>query len=73
MNQPRNIALAPPTSSYGFHCALKGLDFAQAIAQVTEALKTEVASVAHEVRARLERVRSMLIGPSGSIPTTLKE
>ena len=34
-------SLPPPTSSYGFHCELKNMDFSQAIDVVTEALKTE--------------------------------
>lgn len=35
--------LAPPaaTASYGFHCDLEVMDFAQAVTLVTEALKTE--------------------------------
>jgi uncharacterized protein (DUF302 family) len=33
--------LAPAASSYGFHCVLQDLSFAQAVALVTEALKTE--------------------------------
>jgi len=31
----------PSTTGYGFHCALKATDFAQAVTLVTEALKAE--------------------------------
>ena len=41
MNHPHNVLPAPAASNYGFHCVLKDLSFAQAIAVVTEALKTE--------------------------------
>ena len=65
MNHPRAIASAPPTSSYGFHCVLQPQAFAQAVAPVTVALKTEgfdpeLGRRAHEARERLERVRSAL-------------
>lgn len=35
--------------SYGFHCQLKGRDFADAVARVTEALKTEGFGVLTEI------------------------
>lgn len=35
--------------SYGFHCQLKGSDFADAVARVTEALKTEGFGVLTEI------------------------
>lgn len=41
MTHPQDVPLAPAASSYGFHCVLSDLSFAQAIARVTEALKTE--------------------------------
>ena len=31
----------PSTASYGFHCGLRAMDFAQAVTLVTEALKVE--------------------------------
>ena len=37
------------TSSYGFHCVLPRQDFAQAVAQVTEALKTEGFGILTEI------------------------
>ena len=37
----RDIASAPSASSYGFHCFLQPQTFAQGVALVTEALKTE--------------------------------
>jgi uncharacterized protein (DUF302 family) len=41
MNVTAETLLSPSASSYGFHCALPTQDFAQAVARVTEALKTE--------------------------------
>ena len=41
MNHPRDGAAEPLAPSYGFHCLLQGRDFAQSVALVTEALKTE--------------------------------
>lgn len=41
MNHPSQASVAPESSSYGFRCRLGGLTFPQAIAAVTEALKTE--------------------------------
>ena len=40
MQAPHAVA-APPASSYGFHCVLQGMNHAEAITVVTEALKTE--------------------------------
>ncbi len=41
---------APPTpASYGFHCLIADTDFAQAVARVTEALKTEGFGVLTEI------------------------
>ena len=39
----------PSASGYGFHCVLPGQDFAQAIALVTEALKTEGFGILTEI------------------------
>lgn len=36
-----STTLTPSTAGYGFHCALPGSDFSQAVTLVTEALKTE--------------------------------
>ena len=42
MNQTQDADPPAPTdSNYGFHCVLQNLSFSQAIAAVTEALKTE--------------------------------
>ena len=41
MTHPQQMVSAPAPSNYGFHCVLKGLNFTEAIAAVTEALKTE--------------------------------
>ena len=41
MNAAQKVAIAPANSSYGFHCVLPPMDFAQAITRVTEALKPE--------------------------------
>ena len=41
MNAAQKVATAPVISSYGFHCHLPSMDFAQAITRVTEALKAE--------------------------------
>ena len=49
MNHPRVIASAPPTSSYGFHCVLQPQAFVQAVALVTEALKTEGFGILTEI------------------------
>jgi uncharacterized protein (DUF302 family) len=49
MNPTQDIAPAPAASSYGFHCVLKGLGFAQAVALVTEALKTEGFGILTEI------------------------
>ncbi len=41
---------APTTSTpYGFHCELPGVDFPQALARVTEALKTEGFGILTEI------------------------
>ena len=47
MNHPHDNAL--PASSYGFHCILPQQDFAQAVARVTEALKTEGFGILTEI------------------------
>jgi|GEM_PF-92923 len=41
MISTQRTGLVPAASSYGFHCVLQDLSFAQAVALVTEALKTE--------------------------------
>ena len=41
MTHPQQAVSAPAPSNYGFHCVLQGLNFTEAIAAVTEALKTE--------------------------------
>jgi uncharacterized protein (DUF302 family) len=41
MNPTQNTAPAPADSTYGFHCVLQEQNFTQAVAKVTEALKTE--------------------------------
>jgi uncharacterized protein (DUF302 family) len=49
MTSPQPLVSAPPASSYGFHCVLHGLSFAEAIAAVTEALKTEGFGILTEI------------------------
>jgi hypothetical protein len=56
MNRLQENASPASAPSYGFHCALQPQLFEQGVALV------EVARVAHEVRQRLERVRSALGG-----------
>ena len=41
MTHPQQVSSAPTPSKYGFHCVLKDRKFAEAVAAVTEALKTE--------------------------------
>ena len=41
MNATQSTAPAPAASNYGFHCVLQNQSFAQAVAKVCEALKTE--------------------------------
>lgn len=49
MNHTEDSAAAPPASSYGFHCVLPPLDFAQGVALVTEALKDEGFGILTEI------------------------
>lgn len=42
-------SIAPPTSAYGFHCLLPRQNFAQTVATVTEALKTEGFGILTEI------------------------
>ena len=49
MTHPQDNASTPSASSYGFQCVLPGQDFAQAIARVTEALKTEGFGILTEI------------------------
>ncbi len=41
MTHRQQLSSAPAPSKYGFHCVLKGRNFAEAVAAVTEALTTE--------------------------------
>jgi uncharacterized protein (DUF302 family) len=49
MTNPQQAVSAAPASSYGFHCVLQGLSFAEAIAAVTEALKSEGFGILTEI------------------------
>ena len=49
MTHIQENASTPSASSYGFHCVLPGQVFAQAIARVTEALKTEGFGILTEI------------------------
>jgi len=50
MNTPgTSAASVPQGASYGFYCALHGLGFDEAVARVTEALKTEGFGVLTEI------------------------
>ena len=49
MTDPQDTASAPSAASYGFHCVLPQQAFAQAIASVTEALKTEGFGILTEI------------------------
>lgn len=49
MTHPQPLVSAPPASSYGFHCVLQGRSFAEALAAVTEALKTEGFGILTEI------------------------
>jgi len=47
---PTPATQAPPTpAAYGFHCEIADTDFAEAVARVTEALKTEGFGVLTEI------------------------
>ena len=48
MSMP-DTSLAPSASAYGFHCVLPNQDFAQTVATVTEALKTEGFGILTEI------------------------
>ena len=47
--KPQDNASTPPVSSYGFHCVLQPQAFAQGVALVTEALKTEGFGILTEI------------------------
>ena len=47
--KPQDKASTPPVSSYGFHCVLQPQAFAQGVALVTEALKTEGFGILTEI------------------------
>ena len=49
MNAMPDTTLALRLRSYGFHCVLPKQDFAQAVARVTEALKTEGFGILTEI------------------------
>jgi uncharacterized protein (DUF302 family) len=49
MSHPQDNVSMPPASSYDFHCVLQGQDFAQGVALVTEALKTEGFGILTEI------------------------
>ncbi len=49
MTHPQPLVSAAPASTYGFHCVLQGLSFAEAIAAVTAALKTEGFGILTEI------------------------
>ena len=49
MTQSQQVVSTPPASSYGFHCVLQGLNYAEAIAAVTAALKTEGFGILTEI------------------------
>ena len=49
MNKPQGKVSMAPASSCGFHCVLQGQDFAQTVALVTEALKSEGLGVLTEI------------------------
>ena len=49
MTHPQDTASTPSAASYGFHCVLPQQAFAQAIASVTEALKTEGFGILTEI------------------------
>lgn len=49
MNKPQGKVSMAPASSYGFHCVLQGQDFAQTVALVIEALKSEGFGVLTEI------------------------
>ena len=49
MSHPQDNASTPPVSSYGFHCVLQPQAFAQGVALVTEALKSEGFGILTEI------------------------
>lgn len=49
MKKPQGKVSMAPASSYGFHCVLQGQDFAQTVALVIEALKSEGFGVLTEI------------------------
>ena len=49
MKPTLHLTPAPDSSAYGFHCEIDDQDFAQAVARVTEALKTEGFGVLTEI------------------------
>ena len=49
MNVTAETSPSPSAAAYGFHCALPKQDFAQAVAKVTEALKTEGFGILTEI------------------------
>ena len=49
MSQTQDVSPAPAAPSYGFHCVLQDMSFTQAVAVVTEALKTEGFGILTEI------------------------
>ncbi len=49
MRPTLHLASAPGSSAYGFHCEIGDKDFSEAVARVTEALKTEGFGVLTEI------------------------